>query len=65
MCYQRFSGANLLINSKAIDTTFFNKFIEALFINHCDVIHSIFISVRGKIVSCHHKTEKNFHFIRK
>ena len=27
-----------------IDTKFFNKYIKALFINHCDVIHSIFIS---------------------
>ena len=31
----------------AIDTKFFNKYIKALFINHCDVIHSIFISVLG------------------
>ena len=32
-----------------IDTRFFNtyKYIKALFINHCEVIHSIFISVYG------------------
>ena len=30
-----------------IDMKFFNKYIKALFLNHCDVIHSIFISVRG------------------
>ena len=30
-----------------IDTKFFNKYTKALFINHCDVIHSIFISVLG------------------
>ena len=45
-----------------IDTKFLNKYIKALFINHCDVIHSIFISVRSKIVSFHHKAETNFSF---
>ena len=29
--------------------TIFNKYIKALFINHCDVIHSIFISVLVKL----------------
>ena len=44
-----------------IDTKFFNKYIKALFINHCDVIHSIFISVLGAII----KQKRTFHFIRK
>ena len=46
MCYQWFL-AELIDKFITIDTKFLNKFlwpyIKALFINHCDVIHSIFI----------------------
>ena len=65
MCHRRFSGGELIDKFITIDAKFFNKYIKALFINHCDVIHSIFISVLVKLFRAIIKQKQTFHFIRK